>query len=465
MPLSAERLTNNPGRVRRVFQIRLPAVLVVCAALLAAPSEPAAEEDNPRRDGVVRAVEKARPAVVNINAEEEMVRSNPFYGFGDSFFDDFFRDFFESTPRRRTTQSLGSGVIIDSEGYILTNEHVVARASRIGVTLADERAFKARVVGSDPDHDLAVLKVESAEPLPAIEIGGSGDLLIGEKVIAIGNPFGLSHTVTTGVVSATRRSIRTSQGRVYYDFIQTDAAINPGNSGGPLLDVNGTLIGINTAIYARGDGIGFAIPSDVARRAVNDIVRYGKIRPVWLGAAVKKWRIPGVGVGDRKSVGVEIVRLLKGGPGDRSGLRTGDVVVRVGDEAVGSVGEFLFRVGKYSGGDLIPLQVERGRKTIDFIVMAVNPGKEAIDKIKWEWLGLKVRETRYGVGIERVREGGAAEVIGLRGGDHILEVEGETVGGMEDFRREILAASQRGKVMLLVQRGRWGYNVNLRLEE
>ncbi len=160
----------------------------------------------------MRAVEKARPTVVNVNTEEEVAVS-PFGGGGDPLFERFFRDFFEAAPRRRVAaRSLGSGVIVDPRGYILTNEHVVARASRISVTLADERTYPAKLVGTDPDHDLAVIKIDAKEPFPAVETGDSDRLLIGEKVIAIGNPFGLSHTVTTGVVSATRRSIRTGQG-------------------------------------------------------------------------------------------------------------------------------------------------------------------------------------------------------------------------------------------------------------
>ena len=235
---------------------------------------------------MVRAVEKARPTVVNVNTEEEVAVS-PFGGGGDPIFDRFFRDFFEAAPRRRVaSRSLGSGVIVDPRGYILTNEHVVARASRISVTLADERTYPAKLVGTDPDHDLAVIKVDAKEPFPAVETGDSDRLLIGEQVIAIGNPFGLTHTVTTGVVSATRRSIRTGQGRLYYDFVQTDAAINPGNSGGPLLDITGRMIGVNTAIYSEGMGIGFAIPAAVARRVVEDLVRYGQVQAVWVGLAV-----------------------------------------------------------------------------------------------------------------------------------------------------------------------------------
>jgi S1-C subfamily serine protease len=207
--------------------------------------------ENNRKSPVVIAVLRVSPAVVNISSEYEVrTRANPFAGFGmDSFFDSFFKDFFEpGFERRYKRTSLGSGVIIDGKrGLILTNEHVVFKSGTITVVLRDKREFKAQIVGADPDSDLAVLRITSKTPLPSIDMGNSDDIMIGETIISIGNPFGFSHTVTTGVISALNRSIRT-QGRIFQNFIQTDASINPGNSGGPLLNINGELIGINTAI-------------------------------------------------------------------------------------------------------------------------------------------------------------------------------------------------------------------------
>ncbi len=461
--------SRRPGRkVRRSPRNgTVPRVLALAVMLAAVPSGPArAERTGPgaseklRRDAVVRAVESSRPAVVNVNAEAGSIRSNPFSGFGDPFFDRFFNDFFEAPSRRSApSQSLGSGVIIDPAGFVLTNEHVVARAARIRVTLADERSFDARVVGADPDHDLAVLKIDAAGDLPSLEIGTSSEILIGEKVIAIGNPFGLSHTVTTGVVSATRRSIRTSRGRIYYDFIQTDAAINPGNSGGPLLDVAGRMIGINTAIYAEGSGIGFAIPADVARRVVDDLVRYGEVHPVWLGVAVGDLKKDREGGGEDRS-GVAVTGLLEGSAGDAAGLRPGDIIATVGDETVRSAGEFHFRVGTYSEGDLVPLKVRRGRKEVEFIVRAEVPGEKEARRILWEWFGIEVGRERMGLEITRIRRGSTAARVGLQRGDRILEVEGERVEG-EEFSERILGAGQKGLLLLLVQRGRWGYRVTL----
>ena len=202
-------------------------------------------ELNRRRTPLVVAVEKVSPAVVNIYTSE-IGRSprNPFRDFGNNLFDQFFNDFFYQN--RNNKKSLGSGVLIDREGYIITNEHVIARASEIHVALSDKREFEARVIGADIKSDLAIIKIDSKQFLPFVSMGRSDDLMIGEQVLAIGNPFGLRHTVTTGIISALNRNIRAGKNKVYSDFIQVDASINPGNSGGPLLNINGSLIGINS---------------------------------------------------------------------------------------------------------------------------------------------------------------------------------------------------------------------------
>jgi serine protease Do len=255
----------------------LAIAFVCCAASAHAEGDPFL-----RRTTTVRVVERTGPAVVSVTTEKRAPEANPFRPFaGDPFFDRFFQDFFE--PRLpQAEQSLGSGVLIDAQRHVLTNEHVVTRAERIRVSLADGREFGAKLIGADPNNDIAVLEVETQEKLPWIEPGSSADLMVGEPVIAIGNPFGLSHTVTTGVISALGRSLRTDE-RVYHGFLQTDASINPGNSGGPLLNAEGHLIAINTAVYNRAQGIGFAIPIDDARRVVRELIDHGEVSPVWLG--------------------------------------------------------------------------------------------------------------------------------------------------------------------------------------
>ena len=255
----------------------------------------------------MQAVRKVSPAVVNISSVYEVrKRTGPFSGFGaNPFFEEFFKDFFDPRfERRQQYTSLGSGVIIDGKkGLILTNAHVIQKTATIKVMLQDEREFEAKIVGADPDSDLAVLKIDSENQLPDVTMGNSDDLMIGETVIAIGNPFGFSHTVTTGVISALNRSIRTED-RVYNDFIQIDASINPGNSGGPLLNINGDLIGINTAIYAKAQGIGFAIPISKARKIISDLIQYGEVKQAWIGIIVQDMddKLAGYfNVGDKKA--------------------------------------------------------------------------------------------------------------------------------------------------------------------
>jgi S1-C subfamily serine protease len=251
-------------------------------------------------------VERVAPAVVNISAEQiTEQRISPFGGLSrDPFFDRFFEDFNVPEFRRRVkSTSLGSGFLVDAQGHILTNAHVVANASKIRITLVDKRSFPADLVASDPDSDLAVLRV-SATGLPQVAMGTSRDLMVGETVIALGNPFGLSNSVTTGVVSASRRSLRTG-GREFRDFIQTDASINPGNSGGPLVNLDGEVIGVNTAIVQEAQGIGFAIPIDKARRILGDLLKFGRVTGAWVGVAVQ-------------SITPDLAQSL--GPGGRPGV-------------------------------------------------------------------------------------------------------------------------------------------------
>jgi Do/DeqQ family serine protease len=447
------------------FVCRGLVVLLIFGVVGTASPAAALTDEELRRDAVVRAVERARPTVVNVNTEEEVAVS-PFGTVGDPFFDRFFRDFFESAPRRKvTSRSLGSGVIVDPRGYILTNEHVIARASRVSVTLADERSFPAKIVGTDPDHDLAVIKVEAKDPLPAVETGDSDRLLIGERVIAIGNPFGLTHTVTTGVVSATRRSIRAGRGRVYYDFIQTDAAINPGNSGGPLLDITGRMIGVNTAVYSEGMGIGFAIPATVARRIVDDLVRYGQVQSVWLGLAVREAREETPEAGERPHGGLPVLRLAEGKAAARAGVEEGDLIVSVGGTPVRSAGEFHYHVGRRSAGETVVLGVRRGRKSLEIPVEAEQFTAKVAADICWEWLGLSVKASRDGIAVARVRGGGAAAGIGLQPGDLILQVGGEEARTEEEYVHGVMLGLQRGAFPMLVQRGRRGYYITIPLRD
>ena len=232
-------------------------------------------------------------------------------------------------------------MIIDAQGHVLTNEHVVSRADAIRVTLADGREYEATLVGADPNNDLAVLRLETDEKVPSVAPGSSADLMVGEPVIAIGNPFGLSNSVTTGVLSALDRSIR-SEDRVFHGFLQTDASINPGNSGGPLLNAMGELVGINTAIYQGAEGIGFAIPIDVAKRVVHELITRGEVAPVWLGLDLQDLdpHLSEVMQLPEQLSGALVSRVRSGSPAAACGVERGDIVTSVDGHPVRGAREF-----------------------------------------------------------------------------------------------------------------------------
>jgi Do/DeqQ family serine protease len=434
--------------------------------------------DRLRESAVVKAVRKVSPAVVNIStAYEVRARANPFSGFGSPFFDEFFKDFFDPRfERRQQSSSLGSGVIIDGErGLILTNAHVIQRSGTIKVVLQDEREYEARIVGADPDSDLAVLKIEPREKLPSIAMGNSDDLMIGETVIAIGNPFGFSHTVTTGVISALNRSIRTED-RVFQDFIQIDASINPGNSGGPLLNINGELIGINTAIYAKAQGIGFAIPIGKAQRIVTDLVQYGEVKQAWIGLVVQELddkiarylNYPG-----RKGVMVKSIETES--PAQAAGLREGDILLSFGNKKIADFDDYLAAAKTVAAGETLEIQAWRGGQTRTINLKTKEFPIERADELAWSLLGIKVDEltsknrrdfriaTREGVVISEVKGGSYLARIGARQGDVIRQIDDTTVSTREEFRKALVKSRQKSSVVLLIQRGEQGYYVTVTL--
>ncbi|MFE8643629.1 trypsin-like peptidase domain-containing protein [Sphingomonas sp. NCPPB 2930] len=326
--------------------------LLEAPATVAAPPEPGS---------LAAAAKKASPAVVSIStskAAPRHPRSN------DPWFQFFFGDQGNSQPQA----GLGSGVIVSPDGYILTNNHVVEGADEIEVMLNDSRRTQAKVIGTDPETDLAVLKI-TLDKLPVIVLGNSDQLLVGDKVLAIGNPFGVGQTVTSGIVSALGRNqlgINT-----FENFIQTDAAINPGNSGGALTDVNGNLMGINTAIYSRSGGsmgIGFAIPVSTAKQVLEGIVTDGQVQRGWIGVEPNELS-PELAetFGVKASQGVIITGVLQAGPAAQAGIRPGDVIVQVGPKAVGNVSELMTAVASIKPGTTAPFTLLRGdgRLTLD----------------------------------------------------------------------------------------------------
>ena len=363
------------------------------------------------------------------------------------------------TPRYRkgyAVTSLGSGVIVSPEGYVLTNNHVVERGTRLRVGLLDGREFTARVVGADPSSDLAVLKLQTSEKLPFVPAGRSDDLLIGETVIAIGNPFGLSHTVTTGVVSAVHRNFKAGD-RTLFDFVQTDASINPGNSGGPLLDIDGRLIGINTAILGeRSAGIGFAIPIDRARRVADDLIAHGEVREGYLGVSVAD--LPareGARVGT--TGGVAVTAVDAGSPAERSGLRMGDRVEAVEGFPLGSAEEFRFRIRELGPGASAKIELVRGGKALQLQVTAVELAGGRIDQLVKSRVGVALSEEKVRGGalvvVRSVDRGSPAARVGLQAGDLVREVNSTEVEGLAGFRRLAGKARRSGRLVLLIQRG------------
>ena len=433
----------------------------------------------PRRDAVVDAFEKVSPAVVNINLEYEVrKRSSPFSEFDNPLLEEFFKDFFDlGFDRRYKRNSLGSGVIIDGKrGLILTNAHVVAKTGEVNIVLNDEREYTATIVGSDPDSDLAVLRIASDDPLPSVPMGDSKDLMIGETVIAIGNPFGFSNTVTTGVISAVNRSFRSKE-RVYYDFIQTDASINPGNSGGPLLNINGELIGINTAIYAGAQGIGFAIPINKARRIVDDLIQHGEVIEIWLGMRVENLNDSLVNYFNLPSrSGVLVSALDDDGPAHQAGIRQGDLVLAIGDRKISTTEDYNARIRDYAAGDRLKLELWRQGRSKDVTLKArIFPLAKAPD-LAYERTGLKVEsveiarqhfgrdriKAQSGAVIASLRNNSALARSGVRPGDIIRQIEEEAIADPQDFYRAIVRYRRRETIVVLFQRKTQRYYITIR---
>src|SRR5438067_3407308 len=442
------------------------ALLIAALVLPAVAAARGAESDPARRSLVVEAVEKASPAVVNVSTEQIVEqRRSPFPFPQDPFFEEFFRDFVDPRPRRFKTTSLGSGVIVAADGTIMTNVHVIERASRVRVTLNDQREFDATLVGADADADIAVLRVKAGGDLPHIPFGTSADLMIGETVIAIGNPFGLSHTVTTGVVSAVGRSLR-DEDRTYTDFIQTDASINPGNSGGPLLNIRGELIGINTAIYGKAQGIGFAIPISRAQRIVQELISHGAVEAPWVGLAVQTLTpelAPHFSRRDRQ--GVLIRTVEPGSPAARAGLNRGDILLSLDGPPLHSSEEYLQREREHSSGDKLRLRVLRAQGEEEVEVTAARFPQEKADELAWQLLGLAVAESEDGLQVKKVRPGSPAARIGVERGDEVLGLSGTQTKTLTEFRRKIIDARLSQSLLLSIGRGQQLYHVTVPLDQ
>jgi serine protease Do len=424
----------------------------------------------------VEVAKKVQPAVVHIQTEKTIsVRPDPFW-FGDEFFkgspfEEFFKGFRSPQERgkeyRHKQRGEGSGVIVDKEGYVLTNNHVIEGADRVKVRLNDGREFIATVKGRDTRTDLAVLHIK-AKDLPVATLGDSDKLEVGEWAIAIGNPFGLEHTVTVGVISAKGRSgLGTG---TYEDFIQTDASINPGNSGGPLINIDGEVIGINVMIIWPGQGIGFAIPINMAKQILADLIKEGKVVRPWLGIRVQDLTADMAEqfqVKDRE--GVLISQVEPGTGAEKAGLTSGDIIKSVDDKAVKNASELIKEIQKRKVGQKVRLRLIRDGKEMTVEVnLTAMPEKTEIAMEKEEAeekMGARVQElnpqlsSRYrisgvkrGVVVLSVEEGSLAEEMGLQEGDVILEINRKKIETVRDFEKAMKDARIEKGILLHIHR-------------
>ncbi len=418
--------------------------------------------------GFAQVAETVGPAVVNINTVTRFGGSTPIEEF---FGDEFLRRFFGDVPGRQPVQrSLGSGVIVESRGIVLTNAHVVERATAIEVTTADGKKHKATVMGADRKTDLAVLKLSGGGPYPEANLGDSDRVKVGDWVLAIGSPFGLQQTVTAGIISAKGRSI--GQGP-FDDFLQTDAAINPGNSGGPLVNMSGEVVGINSAILSRTGGnvgIGFSIPVNMAKRIYTELAAKGKVTRGWLGVSIQPLTTDlAKGFGLKDANGVLISDVVQGGPAAQAGIASGDIIVEFDRKKVDSPQELQKVVAATTPGRAVPLKIwrDKGEKTLE-IKIAEAPDETVALKSTNKGkglLGLDVRpitpelarqfnlKSINGVVIFAVDEDSSAAEAGLERGDIIREVNRQRVRNLRDFEKATKDVKEGDRVTILLQRG------------
>jgi serine protease Do len=415
-------------------------------------------------------VKELKPTVVNIRTTK-LVRSpldDFFRGFGDvpDFFgDEFFKRFFGDRPREFRQKSLGSGFILDKEGHILTNHHVVEKAEEIKVKLSDEQEYDAEVIGTDPKTDLALIRIKAAGDLPVVRMGDSDTLEVGEWVVAIGNPFGLEQTVTTGIISAKGRVIGAGP---YDDFLQTDASINPGNSGGPLFNLRGEVVGINTAIVAGGQGIGFAIPVNMAKKLLPQLKK-GRVVYGYLGVYIQDLTPElAESFGLKEATGVLIADVIPDSPAEKGGMKREDIVMKYDGQEAEDRYQLTKVVGNTPVGKKVKIIVWRnGKPKTLWVTIGEVPEKEVAaappKSAETGRLGLKVQDISpaiadhlglpddTGVVITEVEPGSPAHEEGLRTGDVIIEVEHEPIKDLADFRKSIERHKEKKTLLLTVR--------------
>ncbi len=401
-------------KVQRLSRLPLPAAWasIACVCFCLGSWAAVASGSELRETPIVKAVEAARPSVVNIRGEKTVPATAAKGGRS------------EGAAR---VNGMGTGVVVDPRGYILTNHHVVDGVKEIQVALADGQRFIARLVARDPETDLAIIKIDAPESLPVITIGTSSDLMVAESVVALGNAYGYEHTATRGIISALHRAVQVTDAQFYEDLIQTDASINPGNSGGPLLNIDGQMIGVNVAVRAGAQGIGFAIPVDKAMAVAADLLASANVGSGWHGLTLAKEPC--------SSAGVAVVAVENDSPAALAGLQPGDVIAAIGGEPAQRALDFQRAVLGRGPGDQVELAVRRGESQLDLTLKLgtspdnYRPNGDAV----WQLLGLQLKpmpadefkqsyQTRYrgGLTVVAVRPKGPADTQGIRPGDVVV---------------------------------------------
>jgi len=417
-------------------------------------------------------VSKVAPTVVNISTVRVVRGPGPVFKYffgpfeeGDPF-KEFFERFFGDIPQREFRQkSLGSGFIISKDGYILTNNHVIEKATEIRVRLLNKEEFKAKVIGRDPKTDIALIKIKANHSLSAATLGDSDALRVGDWVIAIGNPFGLGHTVTVGIISAKERIIGAGP---YDNFLQTDAAINPGNSGGPLVNLEGKVVGINTAIVAQAQGIGFAIPINMAKYILPQLKERGKVMRGWLGVMIQEVT-PEIAhaLGLKEVKGALVADVTPGSPADKADIRRGDVIIEYNGKKIEEMNELPRLVANTPVGKSVPIKIWRNGK-IKQLTVKVGELEEKVAKGERRYapqdLGLKVEELTpylaqrlgvkrtHGVIITYVVPGSPAHEAGLSRGDIILKINRHPIEDLNDYQEVINSAKPGDTLLFLIER-------------
>ena len=428
--------------------------------------------------------EKVRPAVVNISTTTTVrVPGHPFRHYFDPKqegpFGDLFKRFFGDIPDRDfKQQSLGSGFIVDRNGYIITNNHVVDNADEIKVKLSEGKEYKAKVVGRDPKTDLALIKISSLfRDLPTLPLGDSDRVKVGEWVVAVGNPFGLEHTVTKGIISATGRVIGSGP---YDSFLQTDAPINPGNSGGPLINLKGEVIGINTAIVATGQGIGFATPSNLAKRVFNQLKEKGKVVRGWVGVSIQSVN-PEIAESFKlkEPKGALVGDVVPGGPAEAGGMQRGDVIIAFDGKEVKDASDLPKMVADTPIKKTVLVKVIREGKEVDLkVTVAEMEGEKkasrrqsapeldlgmTVDEITPRWANEFSLKDRAGVVVIEVAPNSPAEEAGLQAGDVIKEMGRRPVRTLKDYEEGMAKMQKAKSILLFVSRGGQTFYATLRI--